>query len=309
LILAPTRELGRQLFKHSRQLAEFTHIQVGLITGGEDFKYQKALLRKNPEIVIATPGRLLEHLQQDAIDLSGLEVLILDEADRMLDMGFQEDVLHITGQCASNRQTLLFSATLHHRGIGRICRQILKKPEIIAIRTIRDPHRNIQQQIITSDNDPHKQQLLIWLLANQNYDKALIFTNTRIKADKLCGPLRGQKLRVAVLHGEMEQAARKQILSAYRQGGIGVLLATDVAARGLDIEGIDLVINFDMPRSATEYVHRIGRTGRAGRKGLAISLIKDSEWNLMTGIERYLRQRFERRVIESLYTTPRKRTK
>ncbi len=309
LILAPTRELARQLHKQVKQLAAFTRIQSGLITGGEDFKYQKALFRKNPEIIIATTGRLLEHLQRNSIDFDALEVLILDEADRLLDMGFGDDIIDIAERCNNQRQTLLFSATLKHRDITGIADKVLRDLEIISLNSIRDPHRDINQQIIPADNDQHKQQLLIWLLANQNFQKALIFTNTKIRADQLRGPLRGQKLPVAVLHGDMEQAARKQVMQRYRQGTFNVLIATDVAARGLDVQGIDLVINFDMARSATDYVHRIGRTGRAGEQGVAISLIKANEWNLMSGIERYLGQQFERRFIAEVagkYKGPKK---
>lgn len=300
LILAPTRELARQLFKQTKQFSAFTRIRTGLLTGGEDFKYQQAMLRKPLEIVIATPGRALEHLQKNSIDFDALEVLILDEADRILDMGLGEDALRLAECCNKQRQTLLFSATLNHQGIFGIAEKILRDPQTVTLNGIPQSRPPIVQQIVPADSDQHKQQLLIWLLANQNHRKALVFTNTKIRADQLRGPLRGQRVSVAVLHGDMDQRDRNRVMQLFRQGAFSVLIATDVAARGLDIEGVDLVINFDMARSATDYVHRIGRTGRAGEQGLAVSLIKANEWNLMVGIERFLGQTFERRVIEPL---------
>jgi len=309
LILVPTRELGHQILKQGEKLIAATRLQIGLITGGESFKYQRALFRKNPEILVATPGRLLEHLEQGTPDFRDLEVLILDEADRMLDMGFSEDVLKITDQCNKKRQTLLFSATLGHRGLRGITETLLDDPQIISLSTVRDRHTNITQQVIPADDKLHKQRILAWLLNNENYDKALVFTNTKLQADALGPELRKQHLRVGVLHGDMTQDERNQIMGFLRQGTIKVLVATDVAARGLDIKGVDLVINFNMARSGKDYVHRIGRTGRAGEQGLAISLITHQEWNLMTGIERYLKHEFEQRSIKAVggkYKGPKK---
>jgi len=309
LILLPTRELARQVMKHFTQLAEFTHLQAALITGGETFKFQRALMRKNPELIIATPGRLLEHLGQDSADLTDLEFLVLDEADRMLDMGLSEDVLNIVKCCNTERQTLLFSATLNHRGLARIMEGMLREPETIKLSTVREQHANIKQQIVVADDTTHKQRLVAWLLANEKFEKALIFTNTRDQADRLGSYLRTQEHRVNVLHGEVMQDDRNRIMHLMRQGSINVLVATDVAARGLDIKGVDLVINFDMARSGKEHVHRIGRTGRAGEKGLAICLISPQEWNLMSSIGRYLKVEFEQRTIKALigkYKGPKK---
>jgi len=299
LILLPTRELARQVMKHFKQLAEFTHLKFALICGGETFKFQRAMFRKNPEVIIATPGRLLEHIEHGTPDFEELEFLVLDEADRMLDMGLSEDVLKIVSCCNVDRQTLLFSATLNHRGLSKMMAGMLREPETIRLNTVRDQHQNIRQQIVVADDSLHKGRLTAWLLTNETFDKALIFTNTRIQADKLGSYLRSKELRVGVLHGEMEQDDRNRIMQLLRQGIINVLVATDVAARGLDIKGVDLVINFDMARSGKEHVHRIGRTGRAGEEGLAICLISPQEWNLMSSIGRYLRIDFERRTIES----------
>lgn len=309
LVLTPTRELAQQIFKHCQQLTEFTDLKTGLITGGDDFRLQQNMLRRNTEIVIATPGRVLELMEQEIPDFSNLEVLILDEADRMLDMGFSEDVLTIANSCNATRQTLLFSATLTHFGVIKMADKVLKNHEVVALNTLHDGHRNIEQQIVLADDNDHKQKLLAWLLQNETYDKALVFTNSRIQADALRGPLRGQKLRVGVLHGEMDQKDRNRMMELFREGQVKVMIATDLAARGLDIKGINLVINFDVPRNGINYIHRIGRTGRVDELGLTIALVKHTEWNLMSGIERFLKQKFKHRSIKELegkYKGPKK---
>jgi ATP-dependent RNA helicase SrmB len=309
LILAPTRELAQQIFKQCLLLLEFTGLKAGIITGGDNFRLQQNMLRKNTEIVIATPGRLLELMEQETPNFSNLEVLILDEADRMLDMGFSEDVLTIAKSCNSQRQTLLFSATLTHFGVIKMADKVLQNYEVVALNKLHDGHRNIEQQIVLADDNDHKQKLLAWLLLNETYDKALIFTNSRIQADTLRGPLRGQKLRVGILHGEMDQKDRNRMMELYRDGEVNIMIATDLAARGLDIKGINLVINFDVPRNGINYIHRIGRTGRVDELGLAIALVKSTEWNLMSGIERFLKQKFKRRIIKELegkYKGPKK---
>ncbi len=299
LILLPTRELARQVMKHFKQLAEFTHLKFALICGGETFKFQRAMFRKNPEVIIATPGRLLEHIEHGTPDFDELEFLVLDEADRMLDMGLSDDVLRIVSCCNTDRQTLLFSATLNHRGLSKMMAGMLREPETIKLNTVREQHQNIRQQIIVADDSLHKGRLVAWLLDNETFDKAMVFTNTRIQADKLGSYLRSKGQRMGVLHGDMEQDERNRIMQLLRQGIINVLVATDVAARGIDVKGVDLVINFDMARSGKEHVHRIGRTGRAGEEGLAICLISPQEWNLMSSIGRYLRIDFEQRTIDS----------
>ena len=309
LVLTPTRELAQQIFKHCQQLVEFTDLKTGLITGGDDFRLQQNMLRRNTEIVIATPGRVLELMEQEIPDFSNLEVLILDEADRMLDMGFSEDVLTIANSCNAQRQTLLFSATLTHFGVIKMADKVLKNHDVVALNTLHDGHRNIEQQIVLADDNDHKLKLLTWLLQNETYDKALVFTNSRIQADTLRGPLRGQKLRVGVLHGEMDQKDRNRMMELFREGEVKIMLATDLAARGLDIKGINLVINFDVPRNGINYIHRIGRTGRVDELGLTIALVKHTEWNLMSGIERFLKQKFKHRSIKELagkYKGPKK---
>ena len=309
LILAPTRELAQQIFKQCQQLIEFTDLTVGIITGGDDFRLQKNMLQRHTDVVIATPGRVLELMEQEIPNFENLEVLVLDEADRMLDMGFSEDVLNIAGHCNPLRQTLLFSATLTHFGVIKMADKVLKNHDVVALNTLHDGHRNIEQQYVVADDNDHKKKLLAWLLLNETYDKALVFTNSRLLADELRGPLRGQKLRIGVLHGEMDQKDRNRMMDLYRNGEIKVLIATDLAARGLDIRGINLVINFDVPRNGINYIHRIGRTGRIDELGLTIALVKSSEWNLISGIQRFLKQTFKRRNIKELegkYKGPKK---
>lgn len=309
LILVPTRELGLQVLKDVEALARFTMIKTGLIVGGDDYRHQVNTLRKNPEILIATPGRLIEHIDNSNHDFSDLEYLVLDEADRMLDMGFGTDVLKIVEQCRVERQTFLFSATLEAKGVRGMAEQVLSNPERLRLNSIKDKHANIHQQIMLADDISHKEKLLIWLLKNETYEKAIVFTNTRARADAFLGKIKVKGLRAGVLHGEMDQRERKHVMRLLQEGTIQILVATDVAARGLDIKGINLVINLEMARNGEDYVHRIGRTGRAGEQGLAVSLIGPDEWNRMAGIERFLRISFEKRGVKELrgsYKGPKK---
>ena len=309
LILLPTRELAQQTLKQVQLFSQFTYIKAGLVTGGEDFKEQAAMLRKVPDVLIGTPGRLLEQLNAGNLDLSHVQVLILDEADRMLDMGFAEDMERLCKECENREQTLLFSATTGGAALRDIIGKVLKDPEHLMLNSVSQLAEGTRQQVITADHDQHKEAIVQWLLANEKFDKAIIFTNTRVLADRIYGHLVAKDVKAFVLHGEKDQKDRKLAIERFKQGSSKVLVATDVAARGLDIDGLDLVINFDMPRSGDEYVHRIGRTGRAGGEGLAISLITHNDWNLMSSIERYLKQQFERRVIKEVkgtYNGPKK---
>ncbi|MFW9606431.1 MAG: DEAD/DEAH box helicase [Pseudomonas sp.] len=310
LILLPTRELAQQTQREVSRFGQFTFIKSTLITGGEFLKDQSAALRKNPEIVIGTPGRLVEHLHEGGLDLSDVDVLVLDEADRMLDLGLGDDVRALAAACSNaQRQTLLFSATSGGRVLASVVGEVLREPETLLLNPRTELNENLRQQIITADDVAHKERLVQWLLAHETFTQAMIFTNTRVQADRLAGVLRASNVRSYVLHGEKTQEERKAGIERLRQKHIDVLVATDVAARGLDISGIDLVINFDMPRSGDEYTHRVGRAGRTGQAGLAISLICHNDWNLMSSVERYLKQAFERRQIRELqgsYTGPKK---
>lgn len=291
LILTPTRELARQIVKSAQQLLKFTSIKVGMVCGGEEFKYQKAMLRKNPEIIVGTPGRLAEHVTHKSTDFTGLDFLILDEADRMLEMGLSEDVMAIAKTCSEQRQTLLFSATLEPQGIRHLIKQVvLGESEEIVVNEVANA---IEQQMILADDVKHKEKLLAALLEKSAFEKVVVFTNTKAKAVQLDNLLRYHKHRVSALHGDITQDQRRISLDFFRQGKTQVLVATDVAARGLDIPGVDLVVNFDMAYSGDEYLHRIGRTGRADAEGRAVSFVSANDWNLTKGIERYLDTTFE----------------
>ena len=293
LILAPTRELVRQIVKHAKLLTQYTHIEVGQITGGDQLKYQKALLRKNPEIVVSSPGRLLELISHKAADLTDLEVLVLDEADRMLDMGMADDVLQIADACNRQRQTLLFSATLSPRGLKDVIERVMREPLTLEVNSLRQQQRHIHQQRVLTDDAEHKSKLLAAILDKETFHKALIFANTRSQVQKLYGYLHYKGINTGVLHGDMGQDERNHVMNRYRRDQIQVLVATDVAARGLDVEGVELVINFDLARNPEDYIHRIGRTGRAGKDGRAISFITPYDWNLMVRIENFIHTQFE----------------
>ncbi len=300
LILVPTRELARQVYIQFMRLGSYTHLTAGVITGGEAKSHQIATLRKNPEILVATPGRMLEHLDGDEVDLGDVEILVLDEADRMLDMGFADDVLTIIGRCSPARQSMLFSATLHHKGLAGITGPLLREPQTLVVNPVREQHPDIEHQMLLSDEPEHKEQQLLWLLENEPFDKALIFTNTRERTISLGNHLGGKGQRVAFLHGEMDQRERNRVMGLFHRGDVPILVATDLAARGLDVLGVGLVINFDPPRSGDDYLHRTGRTGRAGDKGVAITLVNSQEWNRVDGIARYLSVEFQVRRIKGL---------
>ncbi|MDN3648454.1 DEAD/DEAH box helicase [Reinekea marina] len=309
LILVPTRELAKQVFKQIKMLSSFTRLQTGLIIGGEDYNFQKVILRDNPEIIVGTPGRIVEHMEKGATDFEDLEVLVLDEADRMLDMGFTDDVLNIVAQCDLERQTLFFSATLKQRQIMKVGEQVLTNPEKIILETVRDENKAIQQQYVLADDERHKERILLWLLANEPFDKALVFTNSRESTARLGQFVSGHTGNSAFIHGELDQQERTSIMASFRSGKTKVLIATDVASRGLDISGVDLVINFHMARNGDDYVHRIGRTGRAGATGKAISLIAHNEWNLKAGISKYIKVELEHlkiKAVEGTYKGPKK---
>lgn len=300
LILVPTRELARQVLKQCRALLAKTPLQVYGVTGGADFRYQQSLFRKNPEIIVATPGRLLEHCERKSTRLEFLQLLVLDEADRMLDMGFRDDVLKINDYCAGQRQAIMVSATMSHRELGTISNSLLRSPQTIAVGAPRQPHSTIVHQVVLADSTEHKDKLLVALLEQGSLQRVLVFGNKRSTAVRLAGLLKYHKLRCACLHGEMSTEERREVMTRFKDGKISILCASDVAARGIDVKDIELVINFDLPHSGDDYLHRTGRTGRAGAVGLALSLVTATDWNLMISIERYLKLSFERRSVPGL---------
>jgi ATP-dependent RNA helicase SrmB len=307
LVLVPTRELARQVLKHARALFEKSPLKAQAITGGADFKYQRSIFHQNPELIIGTPGRILEHCERKSADFSALKCLVLDEADRMLDMGFRDDVLAIDAACAPDKQVLLLSATLKHKGMAAITGRLLKNPRSVSVGEVRQPHSAIFHQRILADSPEHKERLLLALLQNDDFQRVLVFANKRSTASRLAGLLSHHGLRSAELHGDLSTEERKRVVSQFADGRLKVLCASDLAARGLDISDVDLVLNYDLPRSGDDYLHRTGRTGRAGATGLAISLVAAHDWNLMISIQRYLKLDFEPRALPGLkarYTGP-----
>ncbi len=303
LVVVPTRELARQVYKTYQQLTRFTQLKAVVIMGGEDYKYQSALLRKNPELIVATPGRLVEHIEKGNTDLKDLEVLIIDEADRMLELGFSEDVSIIAEQCNKDRQTLFFSATLKPQALSSLADTLLDTPETLLLNTRREQQLHIRQQHILADDKKHKQNIVDRLLHEDSFKKCLIFTNTKVETDQLSAFLRYKKHHVVALHGDMDQADRRVAMNQFRSGNALIMVATDVASRGLDIEGVDLVINVDMARTVDDHIHRIGRTGRAGEEGTAISLVGANDWARYTNVEQRTKQILSRRSLKGLEAT------
>ncbi len=297
LVLVPTRELAAQVNEAARKYGKFLRARTVSIVGGMPYPLQNKLLSQPLDILVATPGRLLDHMERGRIDLSRLQMLILDEADRMLDMGFLPDVERICSQLSTERQTLLFSATLDG-DIARIAKQILKNPKTIQVATQKEKHANIEQRLHYVDDMTHKNKLLEHLLIAPDMNQAIIFTSTKRHADVLAEDLYAAGHKTAALHGDMTQGARNRTLTKLRHGDVKVLVATDVAARGIDVQGISHVINYDLPKFAEDYVHRIGRTGRAGKTGIAISFASNMDRHILRKIEQFTGNRMEAAVVE-----------
>ncbi|WP_175806144.1 DEAD/DEAH box helicase [Burkholderia cenocepacia] len=298
LVLTPTRELAMQVTTAASTYGKhLKRLRTVSILGGVAYGQQLMLLAKNPEILVATPGRLLDHLERGRIDLSELKMLVLDEADRMLDMGFIEDIETIVAATPESRQTMLFSATLDGK-IGSLTGRLLKDPERIEIQQRLESRANIAQTVHYVDDRDHKDRLLDHLLRDDALDQAIIFTATKIDADQLAGRLADAGFESAALHGDLPQGARNRTIRALRERRVRVLVATDVAARGIDIPGITHVFNYDLPKFAEDYVHRIGRTGRAGRSGTAVSLVHHAEQGALKRIERFVRSPLPVNVVE-----------
>ena len=300
LVLCPTRELALQVQKQAAIYgAGIRKLRTVCLVGGAPFGPQFQALRQNPEVMIATPGRLIDHIERGRIDFSRLEVLVLDEADRMLDMGFVEDIEHIVASLPETRQTLLFSATLDGM-VGRIAAEMTRSPQRIEVATKEEHKANIDQRLLFTDDVGHKHRLLDVLLRDVDLTQAVVFTATKKSAEELSETLLEQGFAAAALHGDMPQHKRNRTLQRLRDGQTRVLVATDVAARGIDVAGISHVINFDPPRQAEDYVHRIGRTGRAGRSGTAVTFVHGRERGLVRDIERYTGQAVRVDVIPGL---------
>ena len=301
LILTPTRELAAQVNNSFRTYGIALPFKTIEIFGGVSMRPQKSKLKKGVDIVVATPGRLLDHLNQNTIDLSRVEVFVLDEADRMLDMGFKRDIEKVIKQLPERRQNLLFSATFP-KEIQRLASKLLNSPKKIQVASENSTAENVKQTVYPVDQS-RKRELLIHSIKENNWFQVLVFIKTKRAADKLTRQLNKQGILSDTIHGNKTQAARTKALENFKKGKVQVLVATDVAARGIDIDLLPVVINFNLPMVAEDYIHRIGRTARAGKEGEAISLVCTDEFNLLSDIERLLKFRIPRVDIEGFETT------
>ncbi|MBV2128047.1 DEAD/DEAH box helicase [Arsukibacterium indicum] len=301
LILAPTRELAKQVYAQLRLLVANTPVTAALIVGGENFNDQEKILKRQPAVVVATPGRFVDHLEHKTLFLQGLEMLILDEADRMLDLGFLPQ-LTVINKAASHRlrQTLLFSATLDHAEVDNLALALLKNPYRIAVGAGYQQHQDIEQQFFLADNLSHKEALLQHFLQQQDIKQLIMFTATRADAERLTGVCEAAGFTAIALSGKLAQQQRNSVMQQFATGKFQVLVTTDLASRGLDLLQVSHVINFDLPKHPEEYVHRIGRTGRAGAKGQALSLVGPKDWPSLQNIEKFLRHAVEFSVVEDL---------
>ncbi len=299
LVLAPTRELAGQVMEAARSYGRGARVRCGSIVGGMPYREQMRLLSAPVDIIVATPGRLLDHLERGSVRLNRLELLVLDEADRMLDMGFSEDMEKIVSAAPSERQTLMFTATMD-KTVLKLAEKMLRNPQRIELAAPTSSHELIEQRLHVTDSLSHKKELLRHFVSDSSLTRAIIFSATKRDADELARELNREGYRAAALHGDMNQFARNKTIERMRRGGIRLLVATDVAARGLDVSGISHVINFDLPRFAEDYVHRIGRTGRAGASGIAISFVSSSELSYLERIERFIGRKLPERQVEGL---------
>jgi len=303
LVLTPTRELAAQVGDSVRGYGRYLPFRVAVIYGGVSINTQVAKIRNGVDIVVATPGRLLDHLQQKTVDLSAVEVLVLDEADRMLDMGFIRDIRKIMKALPDKRQNLLFSATFSP-DIRRLAVDLLDTPNEIRIAVNGKPADGISQVVYPVDRR-NKRELLSHRIGAENWRQVLVFTRTKHGANRLATQLEADGLKSAAIHGNKSQSARLRALNDFKSGKVRVLVATDVAARGLDIERLPHVVNYELPHVPEDYVHRIGRTARAGQEGHAISLVCVDEYKLLADIERLLQKKIDKEVIPGYEPDPR----
>ena len=307
LVLTPTRELAAQVEKNALAYAKnMRWFRTVSIVGGASFGYQTRALSKPVDLIVATPGRLMDLMQSGKVDFARLEVLILDEADRMLDMGFIDDIETIVEATPSDRQTLLFSATWDG-AVGKLARKLTKDPEIIEVERV-DDQGKIEEQLLYCDDMRHKNRLLDHILRDANIDQCVIFTSTKAMTEVIADELYEKGFAANCLHGDMPQGWRNRTLMDLRKGRCKILVATDVAARGIDVPTITHVINYDLPKQAEDYVHRIGRTGRAGRTGIAITFAEVIEYVKVHKIEKYIGRKLPELTIEGMEPTRKRKS-
>jgi len=301
LILTPTRELAKQVYAQLRLLVSNTSVKSILVLGGENFNDQVKAIDKDPHFIVGTPGRIVDHVKKGLLHLPGLELLILDEADRMLDLGFAEQLTAIN-EAANHRlrQTLMFSATLGHGEVNEFAGHLLKSPIRIAVGEENQQHSEITQRFYLADNLNQKEKLLFHFLKEEKIDQAIIFTATRADTERLSAILIEKGMLAAALHGDLSQANRNKIMDSFSRGKQKILVTTDIASRGLDLVHVSHVLNFDIPKHTEEYIHRIGRTGRAGELGDAISIIGPKDWNNFKKVESFVAQKISFDKVEGI---------
>jgi ATP-dependent RNA helicase RhlE len=302
LVLTPTRELAAQVHESVCDYGKHLPFRAAVVFGGVSMSKQIAAFRSGVDIVVATPGRLLDHLRQGKLKLKAVEVLVLDEADRMLDMGFLPDIKKIMRELPEKRQSLLFSATFPDE-IERLCKKLLKSPKSVHVARKSTAAEGVKQVAIPVSHE-NKHVLLSHLIRTEQWYQVLVFTRTKARANRLTQKLTQDGVHAVAIHGNKSQGARTRALAAFKSGEVQALVATDIAARGLDIDQLPHVVNFDLPNVPEDYVHRIGRTGRAGREGEAISLVSKKEFGFLAAIERLIKKKLPRRKVEGVAPAP-----
>lgn len=294
LILAPTRELAKQVFLEAKSLCSGLNLTCSLVVGGENYNDQVKALRRNPHIIVGTAGRVADHLLDKSVYLNGLELLIFDEADRMLDLGFAAQLKMINDYADHRkRQTMLFSATLDNIELKHMTTQLTKSAVRVSVGDATAEHGDIEQRCFFADNVDNKDNILRAELKQREYNQAIVFTATREDTDRIAALLNEENLEAIALRGDLPQNQRAAIMSSFARGQHSILVTTDLASRGLDLSKVGLVVNFDLPKNADEYIHRIGRTGRAGQKGEAFSLIGPRDWKSFEGLKNHLQYALE----------------
>lgn len=301
LILAPTRELAKQVFLQLKWLISKQQLKAALILGGENFNDQVKALRHYPQFVVGTAGRVADHLTGKSLYLNGLEMLIMDEADRMLDLGFSAQLKQINAAADHRkRQSMMFSATLDNAALHYLTQSMLKAPHRISIGISSEEHKDINQRFFLADNVTHKEAMLAAVINEKDHRQVIVFTATRADTERLSAVLKAQGLYSIALSGDLTQGQRNNIMSEFGRGQQHILVTTDIASRGLDLLNVSLVVNFDLPKLADEYVHRVGRTGRAGNKGEAISFVGPKDWASYLSIKSFLQQEISFSILEGL---------
>jgi ATP-dependent RNA helicase RhlE len=302
LVLTPTRELAAQVHESVKTYGRHLSLKSTVVFGGVSINPQKQILIRGVDILVATPGRLLDHVNQRSVDLSKIDILVLDEADRMLDMGFIRDIRKVLALVPKDRQTLLFSATFSD-SIKKLANDLLKSPTLVEV-TRRNTATETVTQVVHPVDKKRKRELLSFLIGSNDWKQVLVFSRTKHGADRLSGQLVKDGITAAAIHGNKSQGARTRALADFKAGEVRVLVATDIAARGIDIDQLPHVVNFDLPNNAEDYVHRIGRTGRAGNEGEAMSLVCVDELGLLKDIERLIKREIPNVGIDGFEPDP-----